>query len=677
MGREARAGLRVSLRRVAVVALMAAVGYWLGNIGSRYVDAAFASLSLTGAAEAPDLMTFISQSIDSYPPLGLAPDKWPVVGGIAAALGIVIAAQIKRAGGDEADIDMSEVHGSQELADVEDRKIFEHAKATREWPCPEWCERVEDDNLILTRHTRVAASKNPDYKIEQKCSNRHIFIMGTSGRGKSYSLVGPNILQLNGSLVISDPKGELFRQYAAFLEAHGYEVECLGLRDEETIRASSRYNPLSYCHNITDVNQVVNYFIENTRGEGPSADKDYFIKMERSFYAADIGLRVFWFKRFGNPGDCTMPSLIDHLLMLKEEGADGMSALDVIFEGDPADPSVPSFKALILAEHGEGRAEEDVLNDPDIPEVAVLKEYRSFKTAAGDVETMSNVVSSCAARLSIFNNPALRSMMSADELELERMGSEKRALFLGIKAETGPYDFVAAMAMNQLFSLNIDAAAKSPTGHLDIPIWCWLDELANIGKIPNLEKLIATTRSYWINIISVVQDGVQLRERYGEKAKSVMDNSAIFIFLGSQNWDDIKMVSEKMGTTTRIAKSVTRNISRNSTSISETYQPYSVPLMSPAELYNYDERRKRGFDPAKCLTHILGSNWCMDYKYDLRDHPRFKELEGREVTDFPRWAEDHRSRRRRQKGPDGPPGETELMAGLAEQSEGDVIVAAA
>ena len=124
-------------------------------------------------------------------------------------------------------------------------------------------------------------------------------------------------------------------------------------------------------------------------------------------------------------------------------------------------------------------------------------------------------------------------MMSADELELERMGSRKRALFLGIKAETGPYDFVAAMAMNQLFSLNIDAAAKSPTGHLDIPIWCWLDELANIGKIPNLEKLIATTRSYWINIISVVQDGVQLRERYGEKAKSVMDNSAIFIFLGS------------------------------------------------------------------------------------------------------------------------------------------------
>lgn len=670
-----RPALRVSFGRIAIVLAMAAAGFWLGNIGYRYATITFSSLSLVDAPSTPDLLTFISQSIASYPPLGLSPDKWPTVCGIAGALGILIASQIMKAERDQSDIDMSEVHGSQELADVRDRKIFEHDKATEEWPCPEWCERVEDDNLILTKNTKVAASKNPDYTIERECPNRHIFIMGTSGRGKSYSLVGPNIMQLNGSLVISDPKGELFRLYAAFLEAHGYKVELLGLRDEDTIRASSRYNPLSYCENITDINQVVNYFMENTTGDKPTTDPKFFADMERSFYTASIGLRVFWFKRFGNPQDCTMPALLDDLLLLKEEGEDGVSALDRMFEGDPDDPSVPSLKALIVALYGDGRSEDEVLADEKIPEVSILNEYRSFKTAAKDPETMGNVAASCAARLSIFNNPALREMLSEDELELDRMGREKRALFLGIKAETGPYDFVAAMAVNQVFALNISAAEKSRSGHVDIPIWCWLDELANIGKIPNLEKLIAVTRSYWINIVSVVQNGVQLRERYGEKAKNVMSESAIFIFLGSQDWDDCEMVSKKMGTTTRMARSVTRNTSRNSSSVSETYQPYSVPLMSPAELYNYDRRRQKGFDPAKCLTHYAGSNWCMDYKYDLHDHPRYRELKGKEVTDPVAWSKKHRESKVESPTENSSTDQAEIMLRLAEEADGNVIVA--
>ena len=675
MADSERRGPRVSIGLIAIVLAMAAAGYWIGNIGYRYATIAFSSLSLVDAPSTPDLLTFISQSIASYPPLGLSPDKWPTVSGIAGALGILIASQIMKAENDKADIDMSEVHGSQELADVEDRQIFVHSKDTPEWPCPEWCERVEDDNIILTKRTRVAASKNPDYAIERMCPNRHIFIMGNSGKGKSYSLVGPNIMQLNGSFVINDIKGELFRMYAAFLEEHGYKVRVLGLRDEEAILGSNRCNPLAYCDNITDINQVVNYFIENTTGEKPTCDPDFFVKMERRFYTADIGLRVFWFKRFGNPQDCTMPSLIDHLLMIKEEGVDGVSSLDKIFEGDPDDPSIPSFKGLIMALYGEDRSEDDVLADEKIPEVSILKEYRALKTAAGDPETMSNVVSSCAARLGIFNNPALRQMMSEDELDLDMMGREKTALFLETKAETGPYDFVAAIALNQLFALNIATATKSPSGHLDIPIWCWLDELANIGKIPNFEKLVATTRSYWINIVSVVQDGIQLKQRYGELAESVKGNSCIFIFLGSQNQDDCKMVSEWMGTTTRIAKSVTRNISRNSTSISETYQPYSVPLMSTAELRNYDYKRKKGFDPAKCLTHIDGSNWCLDYKFDLKDHPRYRELKGKEVTDLIAWSKEHRKSKAESPTEDSAPDQAEIMLRLAEEADGNVIVA--
>lgn len=627
--------------RIALMAALVAVAFWVGNVGWQYILQGLPSMSLsTGSPEAPQLGEFLAAAL-SERPLGVSTERMPMSMGALVALFALVGANLGR-GRVEADIDISEVYGRQELATIPDRAVFEHTEATAEWPCPPWCESVEDDNIICTQHSRLASTKNPDYRVEQMCANRHVFIMGASGRGKTYTLVGPNILQLNGSFVISDPKCELFRMYANFLRSRGYIVECLNLIDDAHIRASSRYNPLHYCDSINSINQCVLYFIENTKGEDHGGDKEFFLNMEKSFYTAVIGLYVFLFKANGNEADCTMPSLIDYLIMAKAEGVDGASKLDVIFNGDPAVPDFPSFRRYIVRRYGRG---EEVLFDESLPEVAVLNAYELFKMNAGDLETMSNVISSCAARLSKLNDPAVRAMLSEDELELDRMGCEKRAIFLGVKAEGGPNDYIVSMALNQLFDRNIAAAIASPTGHVDVPIWCWLDELANIGKVPNLSRLFAIARSYWINLIAIVQDGQQLEARYGKDAKSIISNSAVFIFLGSALIEDCELVSKMLGKTTRIQRKVSRTTSNGSTSVTESFEPVSVDLMSAAELYNWDDRRKVGFDPSKCLTHYFGNNWFMDDKFDLKTHPRYAAMRKAGDADFMAWGRERDARR--------------------------------
>lgn len=627
--------------RILLMAALVAAAFWVGNVSWQYVMQGLPSMTLSaGAPEAPSVWEFLKAAFMARP-LGISTDRMPMSIGAMVALFALVGANLGR-GRVEADIDISEVYGQQELASIPDRAVFEHASATPEWPCPPWCEKVEDDNIICTQNSKLASTKNPDYRIEQMCANRHVFIMGASGRGKTYTLVGPNILQLNGSFVISDPKCELFRMYSNFLRAHGYKVECLNLIDDAHIRASSRYNPLHYCDSINSINQCVLYFIENTKGEDHGGDKEFFLNMEKSFYTAVIGLFVYMFKANGNEDDCTMPALIDYLLMAKADGVDGASKLDVVFNGDPSVPDFPSFRRYIVEHYRRG---EDVLYDQSLPEVAVLNAYEMFKMNAGDLETMSNVISSCAARLSKLNDPSVRAMLSRDELELDRMGCEKRAIFLGVKAEGGPNDYIVSMALNQLFDRNIAAAIASPTGHVDVPIWCWLDELANIGKVPNLSRLFAIARSYWINLIAIVQDGQQLEARYGKDAKSIISNSAVFIFLGSPLMDDCELVSKMLGKTTRIQRKVSRTTSNGSTSVTESFEPVSVDLMSPAELYNWDARRKVGFDPSKCLTHYFGSNWFMDDKFDLKTHRRYAELADAGDADFMRWGEERDAER--------------------------------
>ncbi|MDY2776967.1 MAG: type IV secretory system conjugative DNA transfer family protein [Collinsella sp.] len=617
--------------------------YWSGNVLCQWVVEQAPHL-LDQANPAAPLPSWIASRLAAAP-LGLSLEGMPVFAGFASLASM--AAYIYAHKPDKGAIDLSQVHGSQRFSTIEERSAYAHTEDTEEWPKPSWCEHILDDNLILSENSMVSASKIPDFTREAQVPNRHVYLMAGSGAGKTFRWVRSQVLQLLGSYVFTDPKGELFKTFASFLERHGYEVVVLNFRDESHMAVSCCYNPLLYCDDMTAIANVVEMFLNNTKGENSSGDQMFFINMERNFYVAVIGLFVFWFKNTGLAvNDCNLPGLIDYLIMAKADGPGGISELDLCFEGTIEKDGMSGFRQFMYDLYSSpekgyrkpGETDEQlrarVDADITLPENAVLKAYNLFKSAAGDPETMANVVSSCAARLQIFNNPAVRRLLSTDELDLDSMGKRKRALFLCTKDDKGAYDFISAMVLNQLFGRNIDIADASPSGHVDIPIWCILDELANIGKIPNLEKLVATVRSRWINLVSIVQDGKQLEAVYGKQAGSIRSNSAIFEYLGSSLFSDCEEISKEMGSTTRIATSYSRNIAgTGGGGVTEQKQAYQVPLMRPEELYNFNEDGV-GLAPDMCLTHYKQGMWFLDRKPDPFRHPRNGELED---TDYFAW----------------------------------------
>lgn len=633
---------RISPARIALVIAMAAFGFWLGNIGVQYGLAALPVLKFgaDASAVAPEAIA----GMISRHPLGISPERWPMIGGAVFAVAMFASANVRRQNpAAAAGIPQEKVHGDERFASIASRALFAHTRDKKDWPCPPWAATVADDNFLLSAHSKIGATANPDPEVEQMCPNRHVFIMAGSGSGKTYKLVTPNALQLLGNYVFTDPKGELFRRFARFFERHGYDVAILDFRDEAHMMSSCRYNPLVYCNDITSINHVVELFIENTTGEKSTGDQTYFINMERAAYTAITGLFVFMFKENGNGADCTLPNLIDYLLMLKAEKTDGVAALDIVF-GDVDDsrtlPGFTSFKSFILSKYRDRGP--SVLYDESVPEVAVLNSYSLFKTAAGDSETMANVISSCASRLQILNNPAVRRLLSADDLDLRTMGSRKRALFIAKLDRKGPYDFIAAMVLDQLFHIAAAQADGSPSGHLDIPLWCILDEVANIGKIPNLNSHFATMRSRWVNLVAIVQNGEQLKAVYGDKeSKSIRSNSGVFCYMGGGLLEDCEQISKEMGTTTRITTTYSQTTSATGGSVTKQTQTHEVPLMRPAELFNYHPDTGEGFRPDAILTHYGHGDWFIDGKLDPTKHPRWRELQRIGPTDFFEWTAAH------------------------------------
>lgn len=662
-------------------ASVCAMAFWTGNLACQYCTDQLPHL-FDALNPYADPMTWIASRMSQFF-LGISFAIAPLLCGIAAAIATGAAIISRRP--DENEIALERVHGTQRFSTVEERAIYAHTEDRPDWPCPPWCEDVLDDNLILTARSMVSATRIPDFTREAQVPNRHVYLMAGSGAGKTFRWVRSQVLQLLGSYVFTDPKGELFTIFARFLESHGYEVEVLNFRDEAHMAVSCCYNPLLYCDDKTAIDNVVDMFLNNTKGEDSSGDQMYFINMERNFYAAVIGLFVFWFKNTGMaPEDCNLPSLIDYLIMAKGDGPGGMSQLDMVFLGTEEDDGCVGFKQFVIDLYsqpekkyrraGETDAElrSRILTDPSLPENAVLKSYDLFKTAAGDPQTMANVVSSCAARLQIFNNPAVRRLLTEDDLDLCSMGKRKRALFLCTKDTKGAYDFISAMVLDQLFMKNIDIADTSDAGHLDIPVWCLLDELANIGKVPNLEKLFATARSRWINLVAIVQNGKQLDKPYGkEGASAIRSNCGVFEYLGSSDFEDCEELSKQMGTTTRVATTYSRNIGGGQGGVTEQKQAFSVPLMRPEELFNFNE--EDGMSPDMCLTHYKQGMWFLDKKPDPLSHPRNAELESMR-TDYFTWNRDRLAAKgRAQKRSEKPP-EAEVACG---SEAADALAAAA
>lgn len=604
----------------------AAVCFWLGNLLAQVVTGVmfpqFAGMSamMSNGQPAPtaDYLGFIAYCMQTQP-LGLSFEPTPVIWGLVAALigwfTPIYMGRTKSAAGPN-------IYGNAKYATLESRAQYAHTSEvavyngeSKPWPKPDYCEELEDDNLIVSKRTMIGLSQNPHFAI--RVPNTHTYMIAGSGSGKTYSFVQTNAMQLNGSAMFTDPKSENFQTLAPLYEAHGYAVKYLDLRGGEYMQWSMRYNPMHYVNSMTEIAQLADMFIQNTKSPDDKGDDQFFTNMEKIVYSCLLGYFLFYFKKRGGEESCNIPTMLDFLALTKASPS-GCTGLELVFYGTMEKDGVMGFKEWLVSEVCGG----DEAAARQRPEWAVLSNYDGFVATAGSPETMASVVSSCYARLRDFANADVRRMLSADDLELDQFGKKKMVLFLILPdGGAGTFSFVASMVLHQLFHVNMAIADSSASRHLDIPINCYLDELANIGKLPELDKLFATLRSRWINLFAIVQDSGQLENvaGYGKAARSIYSNAAITLYYGGSDYETAKKISEEMGTWTEWYPSRSESKSASGTSVSTSMQAAKRDLMSAQEMTSEE------FGNFKCLTHYKNTDWFLDDKPDPTAHKRWAE----------------------------------------------------
>lgn len=640
--------LDVSPVGIAITSVVAILAAWVINVLVHWSLESW-GLWTDGPVFAASQVSDAYLSALASPYLGFSLNPWCVASSALIAL-LVFRAYLSASRFSDLDVSGYEQGETQVLAKPGDWDCYTHVSEWARvngkktpWPKPEWCEKIEDDNIIVSSSTKIGFSDNPDFNHNPK--NRHMFVVAGSGSGKTYNFVTSNVLQLNASYVFTDPKGELFNRFAMFLQAHGYVVRSLDLRpDEERLKAGFHYNPLAYCKDGTQVNDFVDKFVAATSSSsvGGSSNEDYFVNMEKLFYAGILKMELFWFAKQGNTDDFNLPSIYDWLQTLNLDGNDTQSILELVFFATTEKDGFGGYEEFVRKSHpGLG---EDAYKE--LAEWEPIVNFKAFISMAKSPETVASVVSSCFNRLRPFMNPAMRSvLMGGDELELEQLGQRKQALFILMSDNKGPYDALASILVSQLFSVNARIADDSPSGHLKIPVICYLDEIANIAKLPNLAELFATLRSRWINLVAITQYLGQLKATYKDAAEGIEANCAIFLYLGGGNMETCKQLSERIGK--HSVKYLARSTSRSNSgySVSEGEHFASKDLISASELYNLSDDDQRG-GKNQCLVHLGFDRWLLDEKPDPKAHPRFKELNERDfVLDVDEWIASERKRR--------------------------------
>lgn len=479
-------------------------------------------------------------------------------------------------------------------------------------PKPEWCEKLEDDNILLSKGAMLQHSRIEDGIVER---NKHVLVIGGSGSRKTWGFVIPNVLQLYGSYVISDIKGEVSKSCAPFLRKHGYRVLILDLKSEE-LSLSMRYNPLLYVKSVSQIISFVDMLMANTTGEGGAINgsTDYFQKAERGVYYTAFGFTLFFYEDY--PQYRTLQTAIDLIHGAAEGGSQGPSALDRIILGAEGS-SFMSFRERLIDKYGS----EDEARNSD--EWFVIRQYLGFKATAKAPETEAGVISSCNVRLAPFSEPDIIRLFSDDEMHLERIGQEKTALFLVSPDSDRSRNVILTMLLHQLFEINAAIADRSPSGHLKYPVTCLLDELANVGKIPDLDTKIATFRSRWINICPILQNYGQLDKFYKDTAETIVANCDTTLFLGHVTDEKTnERVSKRLGKRTVPVR--TESVTKGSTG-SYTVQTSwkEMDLISATDLANNPEV----FGALDCLVFINNAWPIKDVKYDVTSHPRYHELQ--------------------------------------------------
>ena len=473
------------------------------------------------------------------------------------------------------------------------------------WGRPEdiapYIDPVPDWNIPLTRTESLTMTSRP--KDPKTARNKNILVIGGSGSGKTRFFVKPSIMQMHSSYVITDPKGQLLTETAKML-LHGapkldengkpvrdsrgkviYEPYRIKVLNTINFSKSMKYNPLAYVRSEKDILKLVNVIIANTKGDGEKSSEDFWVKAERLLYCALIG--YIWYE--AEPEERNFITLLDLLnaCEAREDDETYKSPVDILFDD--------------LAKKQ--------------PEHFAVKQYVKFKMAAG--KTLKSILVSCGARLAPFDIKELRDIMTEDELELDTMGDRKTALFLIMSDTDTTFNFVIAMLQSQLFNLLCDKADDLYNGRLPVHVRCLLDEFANIGQIPNFDKLIATIRSREISASIILQSQSQLKTIYKDAADTIVGNCDVTLFLGGKEKSTLKEISELLGKETIDSLSQSENRGAQ-TSHGLSYQKLGKELMTQDEI--------AVMDGGKCILQLRGVRPFFSDKYDLTKHPRYKYL---------------------------------------------------
>ena len=434
-------------------------------------------------------------------------------------------------------------------------------------------------NVLLTQTERITMSSRP--KEPKYARNKNILVIGGSGSGKTRFFVKPNLLQCHSSYVVTDPKGTILNEVGALLDRKGYRIKSLNLIN---FKKSMRYNPLAYIRSEKDILKLVNALILNTKGEGEKSSEDFWVKAERLYYSALIG--YIWYE--AEPEERNFITLLDliNASEAREDDEEFQSPVDLLF-------------AKLEKEH---------------PDHFAVKQYRKFKMAAG--KTLKSILISCGARLSPFDIAELRDLMAEDELELDTLGDRKSALFVILSDTDSTFNFVAALMYSQLFNLLCDKADDFYGGRLPVHVRCLLDEFANIGQIPNFDKLIATIRSREISASIILQSQSQLKSIYKDAADIISDNCDCTLFLSGRG-KNAKEISDTLGRETIDSYNTSENRG-SQTSHGLNYQKLGKELMSQDEI--------AVMDGGKCILQVRGVRPFFSEKYDITRHPQYKYL---------------------------------------------------
>ena len=487
------------------------------------------------------------------------------------------------------------------------------------WGRPEdiapYIDPVPDWNIPLTRTESLTMTSRP--KDPKTARNKNILVIGGSGSGKTRFFVKPSLLQMHSSYVVTDPKGQLLRETGKLL-AHGgpkrdengkpvrdkrgkvvYEPYRIKVLNTINFSKSMKYNPLAYVRSEKDILKLVNVIIANTKGDGEKSSEDFWIKAERLLYCALIG--YIWYE--AEPEEKNFITLLEliNACEAREDDETYKSPVDILFD------------ELAQAQ----------------PEHFAVKQYVKFKMAAG--KTLKSILVSCGARLSPFDIKELRDIMTEDELELDTMGDRKTALFLIMSDTDTTFNFVIAMLQSQLFNLLCDKADDFYNGRLPVHVRCLLDEFANIGQIPNFDKLIATIRSREISASIILQSQSQLKTIYKDAADTIVGNCDCTLFLGGKEKGTLKEISELLGKETIDSLSQSENRGAQ-TSHGLSYQKLGKELMTQDEI--------AVMDGGKCILQLRGVRPFFSDKFDITKHPRYQYLsdaDKRNVFDVERY----------------------------------------